>query len=56
MRKKLGVDLDKACLSQQTVGTIFQKSFVPGNVHIGSEAKYIQVIGSVGGKIWKLSP
>ena len=41
MRKKLGVDLDKACLSQQTVGTIFQKSFVPENIHIGSGVKYI---------------
>ena len=35
MGEKLGVDFDKPCLSQQTVGTIFQKSFVPGNIHIG---------------------
>ena len=35
VRKKLGVDFDKPGLSQQTVGTIFQKSFVPENIHIG---------------------
>ena len=54
VRKKLGVNFDKPGLSQQTVGTIFQKSFVPENIQRGSGvklssiSKLLEVIGSGG--------
>ena len=51
VRKKLSVNLDKACLSQQTVGTVFQKSFVPENIHIGRELSMETYLYIVVGKI-----